>query len=173
MKFLLWLPITALLLVMGCKDATDEVTAPAVDLPDGGNAMDIERMEANFAAQFSPPARCVQLRYVSETGVVKTRQKGNSCTCSQGQPVSVTALIWKGVPTNNVIGKASCLVPTLGTVVVAGPATAVDPGGVLGALFGLTSFVGRQVSGTLGCSLSSTVTSSRDPSNRMVICVWH
>ena len=173
MKSLLLLPMTALLLVMGCKDSTDEVTAPAVDLPDGGNAMDLERIEANFAAQFSPPARCVQLRYITEAGVVNTRQKGNICTCSSGRQVSVTALIWRGAYQNNVIGKASCLVPSIGTVVVAGPATAVDPGGVLGAVFGLTSFVGIQATGTLGCSLSSTVTSSRDPSNRMVICVWH
>src|SRR5918993_4211859 len=142
MTFRLWLPLAAVLSLGGCNDSTEEVTAPGIDAPGGGDAADLNRMEATFASQASFPARCVQLRYVSETGVVKTRQKGNSCTCSQGRPVSVTAVVWKGASQNNVIGKATCIVPIIGTVIVAGPATAVDPGGVLGQLFGLTSFVG-------------------------------
>jgi len=170
MRFRLWLPVAALLSFGGCTDSTDKVTAPAS--PGRGDAVDLDRIEANFEAQFSSPARCVQLRYISETGVVKTKQKGNSCTCSQGRPVSVTAVIWKGAYQNNVVGKASCVSSLYGTVVVAGPASAVDPGGTLGQLFGLTSYIGGQVGGSLGCSLSSTVTSSRDPSNRMVICTW-
>jgi hypothetical protein len=172
MKSLLCLPITALLLVMGCNDSSDKVTAPGVDVPNGGDLADVDRIEANFAAQYSPPARCVQLRYISETGVVSTRQKGNNCTCLQGKPVFATAVIWKGAYQNNVIGKASCFGSSYGTVVVAGPATAVDPDGVLGGGVGLSSHVGLQASGTPGCSLSSTVTTSRDPSNRMVICTW-
>lgn len=165
MKSLLWLPMTAILLLIGCKDSTDEATAPDVDLPVGSDAVDLDNIAANVATQVGPAARCVQLRYVSETGVVRSRQRGSGCSCQHGRPVSVTAVIWNGVVLNNAIGKASC-----GTTLVAGPATAVDPGG---GIFGIASSIFIQYIGSPGCSLTSSVTTTRDRSNRLVICVFH
>jgi len=170
MKSLLWLPLTALL-VFGCNDSSDKVTAPAADLPNGGDEINLDKITANVAAQVGITARCVQLRYVSETGVISNRQRGSSCSCFANRLVSVTAVIWKGAPGNNNIGKAYCTVTT-GSIVVAGPATAVDPAGGLGVLFGIASVGGGQWSGGApGCTLSSTVT-ARDRSNRLVTCVW-
>jgi hypothetical protein len=169
MRALLRLPLAALL-VFGCNDSTDRVTAPTTAVPNSENEMDLDAVATNLANQVGVATRCVQLRYVTETGVLKTKQKGSSCTCSANRQVSVTAVIWNGVWLNNVIGKATCLVPNLGTVVVAGPATAVDPGS---GAFGIASVVGLQISGTPGCTVNSTVSYERDRSNRLVLCVWH
>jgi hypothetical protein len=163
MKSLLWFPLTALL-VFGCNDSPDEVTAPAAVAPNGGDELNLDNIPADLMPQVGPATRCVQLRYVSETGAIHTRQRGTNCSCWSGRLISVTAVIWKGARLNNTTGKAYC-----GQDVVAGPATAVDPGG---GAFGIASVNYGQFIGTPGCTLTSTVTSSRDPSNRLVICVW-
>ena len=164
MKSLIWLPLTAVL-VLGCNESPDEVTAPAAAMPVGGSEMDLDNV-ANLA-QVGLTARCVQLRYVSETGALSTRQRGSSCTCIPGRPVSVTAVIWNGAQVNNAIGNALC-----GGTVVVGPATAVDPAGSLGLLFGIASVWGPQTGGAPGCTINSTVIETRNRSNRLVTCVW-
>jgi hypothetical protein len=141
MKSLLWLPLTAVL-VLGCNDSPDEATAPAAEVPGGGSAVDLDNVAVNLSAQVGLTARCVQLRYVSETGAISTRQRGTSCACLAGRPVSVTAVLWGGAQSNNAIGKAFC-----GGTVVAGPATAVDPAGSLGLLFGIASVWSPQTGG--------------------------
>lgn len=165
MKSLLRLLMTAILLIIGCKDSTDEATAPDVDLPVGSDAVDLDNIAANVATQVGIAARCVQLRYVSETGVVRSKQRGSGCWCQSGRPVSVTAVIWNGVWSNNTIGRADC-----GGYFVAGPTTAVDPGG---GAFGIASAASYQLSGGPSCHLTSSVTNTRDRSNRLVICVFH
>jgi hypothetical protein len=170
MKSVLWLPLTALL-VFGCNDSSDKVTAPASDLPNGDDEISLDKITTSVAAQVGITARCVQLRYVSETGVISNRQRGSSCSCSANRLVSVTAMIWKGALGNNSIGKAYCT-GGIGSILVAGPATAGDPAGGLGVLFGIASVGGGQISGVPGCTLSSTVTNTRDRSNRLVTCVW-
>ena len=166
MKSLLWLPLTAVL-VLGCNDSPDEVTAPAAEVPYGGSALDLDNVAATPLAQVGLTARCVQLRYVSETGALSTRQRGSSCSCIPGRAVSVTAVIWQGAQANNGIGKAFC-----GGTVVAGPATAVDPAGSLGLLFGVASVWSPQTAGAPGCTITSTATEARNRSNRLVTCVW-
>jgi hypothetical protein len=170
MRSPLRLPLAALL-VFGCNDSPDRVTAPTAAVPNGRDEVDLDGIAANLATQAGVTARCVQLRYVTETGVLKTKQKGSNCTCSYPRAVSVTAVIWNGALFNNVIGKASCLMPNIGTVIVAGPATAVDPGG---GAFAIASVVGlQQPGGTPGCTVNSTVSYERDRSSRLVLCVWH
>lgn len=163
MKSLLWLPLSALL-VFGCKESRNEVTAPSADAPNGG-AVDLDNIAANMATQAGIAARCVQLRYVSETGVVRYKQRGSGCFCQSGRPVSVTAVIWNGAWTNNTIGRADC-----GGYYVAGPTTAVDPGG---GAFGISSGAWKQLTGGPTCHLTSSATNTRDRSNRLVICVFH
>jgi hypothetical protein len=163
MTSLLWLPLTALL-VFGCKESRNEVTAPMADAPNGG-VVDLDNIAANVAAQVGIAARCVQLRYISETGVVRSKQRGSGCLCQSGRPVSVTAVIWSGAWSNNTIGRADC-----GGYFVAGPTTAVDPGG---GAFGIASAASMQLSGGPSCHLTSSVNSTRDRSNRLVICVFH
>jgi hypothetical protein len=165
------LPCTLMtvLLVTGCNDSTDKVTAPAADSPNGGDAVDLDKMAAGAVSQAAYAPRCVQLTYVSETGVIRTAKGGNDCSvCGSGRPVSVTAAIWNGAAGNNVIGRARCASRS-GSTIVTGPAVAVDPSG---GLFGVGSNVGTQVSGVPGCGLSSTVTNLLNRSNRLVTCVW-
>ena len=167
MKSLRWVPMTALLLVMGCSDSTNEVTAPA-DLPNGGDAVNLDKMAAGMVAQAAVPPRCVQLRYISETGVVRTAKAGTGCSvCALGRPVSVTAVIWNGAARNNAQGRALCTTASGQTIV--GGAVAVDPGG---GLFGVGSNSGAQASGAPLCGLTSTVTDLRNRSNRLVTCSW-
>ena len=168
MRSLLWLPLTALL-VLGCNDSPDKTTAPTAGVPNGGDAVDLDKMAANVAAQAAYPPRCVQLKYISETGVTRTAKRGTLCSsCAAGRPVIVTAVIWNGEAGNNVLGKAYCQT-RVGSTLVAGPAVAVDPGG---GLFGVASNVGVQVSGLPACSLTSTFTILLNRSNRLVTCVW-
>jgi hypothetical protein len=168
MRSLLWLPLAALL-VLGCNDSPNKATAPTADVPNGGDAVDLDKVAANVAAQAGNPPRCVQLKYISETGVTRTAKRGTDCSlCAAGRPVIVTAVIWNGAAGNNVIGKAYCK-SRLGSTLVAGPAVAVDRGG---GLFGVASNVGVQVNGGPACSLTSTFTILLDRSNRLVTCVW-
>jgi hypothetical protein len=93
----------------------------------------------DLAGNAGVTARCVQLRYISETGVIRNTQLGAGCSvCAFGRPVSVNATTWNGAFGNNVVGRAYCRTTT-STVLVAGPATAIDPGGTL---FGVASVVG-------------------------------
>jgi len=165
MRSLLWLPLTSLL-VLGCKDSPDKVTAPAADVPNGEVNLDKIAANAATAAALGPAARCVRIVYLSEANVLRTKQRGTGCSClSGGRQVSVTAVVWNGAAGNNVIGRAYC-----GSTLVAGPATALDPGG--GAL-GVASVVNFQFVGAPGCQLLWTVSAARDRSNRLVSCVFH
>ena len=56
MRSLLWLPLTSLL-VLGCNDSPGKVTAPAADVPNGGE-VNLDKITANAAA-LGPAARCV------------------------------------------------------------------------------------------------------------------
>ncbi len=149
MKSLLWLPLTTLL-VFGCHEAADEATAPSKDVPNRASEVNLDDMAANVLTQAGLAARCVQLRYVSETGVTSNLQRGPSCTCSPGRLVSVTAVIWNGAGGNNNLGRAFC---GAAGFAVAGPASAVDP--TIG-VFGVTSIFGQQLSGAPGCTINWT-----------------
>ena len=163
MRSLLWLPLTSLL-VLGCNDSPGKVTAPAADVPNGGE-VNLDKLAANASA-LGPAARCVKIVYLSEANVLRTKQRGTGCSClSGGRQVSVTAVAWNGAAGNNVIGRAYC-----GSTLVAGPATALDPGG--GSL-GVASIVNFQFVGAPGCQLQWTVSAARDRSNRLVSCVFH
>jgi hypothetical protein len=103
MRSLLWLTS---LLVLGCNDSPGKVTAPAADVPNGGE-VNLDKIAANAA--LGPAARCVKIVYLSEANVLRTKQRGTGCSClSGGRPVSVTAVVWNGAAGNNVIGRAYC-----------------------------------------------------------------
>src|SRR5215213_10046241 len=108
MKSLLWVPIAAVLLA-SCNDSTEKVTAPALNLPNSAYA-DLDKMAATMVSQAAVAPRCVQLRYISETGVIRSANRGSGCPlCGAGRPASVTAVIWNSAAGNNVIGRARCL----------------------------------------------------------------
>jgi hypothetical protein len=168
MRSPLWLSLAALL-VFGCNDSPDRVTAPAVVVPNGDD-VDVDEIAENLMTQGYVPARCVQVRHVSENGTKKNAAKGD-CTCvtGRGRLVSVTAVIWSGAAGNNVLGNAYCR-QSLGASLIAGPAVAVDPGSSLGvaALIGAVS-----TTGSSSCTLRSSVTNTANTSIRLVTCVWH
>jgi hypothetical protein len=166
MRRLLWLPVTALL-VFGCEDAPDKVTAPDGAAEAEAALASVANADPTLTA--SGGARCVQLRYTSETGITRTAQRGTGCSCVPGRPVSVTATIWNGAAGNKAIGGAGCTSAAAITT-VAGPAEAVDPGA---GLFGVASSVGKQGTGVPVCALVSITTNSLDRPNRLVTCVWH
>jgi hypothetical protein len=165
MRPLLRLSLAALL-VLGCNDSPDRVTAPAVVVPNGDD-VDVDKIAENLMIQGAVPARCAQVQYVAQSGKKRYGSRGD-CTCVISRVprrVTVTAVIMNGSAGNSVTGRAYCR-QNLGATLIAGPTTAVDPGNnVLGAaaLVGAVSTTGGSA-----CFLSSSGSSTR-----LVTCVWY
>jgi hypothetical protein len=164
MRSLLWLPLTALL-VFGCKDTPTKVTAPAEVGPNDGDAVDLDRIAENMAAQAGVSPRCLQVRYKVTGGTLRKVQRGTDCSCISGRQASVTAAIWGGVTLNQVIGKAYC--------VRVAPNDLIATIGVQDVNYmNVASMIGTQTSGTASCILNAGGVLNYKSGN-LVICVWH
>ncbi|HEY3012589.1 MAG TPA: hypothetical protein VGJ36_07585 [Gemmatimonadales bacterium] len=159
--------LLAPLLLFGCNDAPDRVTAPAAAIPNGGGDVDVDKIAENLMTQGAVPARCAQVQYVALSGTKRYGSRGD-CTCVISRVprrVAVTAVIMNGSAGNSVTGKAYCR-QNLGATLIAGPTTAVDPGN---NLLGAAALVGAvSTTGGSACFLSSSGTSTR-----LVTCVWY
>jgi hypothetical protein len=157
MRSLRWLPLIALL-VFGCKDSPDKVTAP--------DPVDLDRIAESIVAQAGSTPRCVQLRYYTTS--LRKVQRGSDCTCATGRPASVTAMIWGGGEwgaLNRVTGKANCV--TLASAPLIAQASAYVGQGIK-----MNSSIGTQSGGVAVCTLE-WINFQSSPSAQMVICLWH
>jgi hypothetical protein len=163
MRSLLWLPLTALL-ALGCKDSPTKVTAPAEVVPTDGDAVDLDRIAENMAAQAGVSPRCLQVRYKVTGGTLRKVQRGSDCSCISGRQASVTAAIWGGSTLNQVIGKAYC--------VRVAPNDLIATIGVHASNMTVASMIGIQTSGIASCVLNAGGVLNY-PSGNLVICLWH
>lgn len=81
MKSLLWLPLTAML-VLGCNDSPNEVTGPAADVPNGGSEMNLDQANLdNVAAKVTTQA----VRSVLEAANVRLASHGARVRIGQAE----------------------------------------------------------------------------------------
>ncbi|HEY3012590.1 MAG TPA: hypothetical protein VGJ36_07590 [Gemmatimonadales bacterium] len=165
MRSLLWLPLTALL-VFGCKDTPTKVTAPAEVAPNDGDAVDLDRIAENMAAQAGVSPRCLQVRYKVTGGTLRKVQRGSDCSCVSGRQASVTAAIWGGSTLNQVIGKAYCVRVAPNDLIATARVQNLSSG------ISVASMVGTQSEGIASCILNAGGVLTNRSAN-LVICMWH
>lgn len=167
----------AMVSIISCGEAGTprEVTAPTAqqaiaEAMGPGAALDafaLLSQQLAWAGQIpggaAVPPTCTIIRALSPSlGFDRQTKVGNCGACVVGSPVLAVATSGAGAAGNTAVATARC-----GSVDVAGPVTAVDPGA---SNVQLNASAGLQVAGVPACARSYS--GGAPPSNRSFVCIF-